>query len=100
MGTLPELGLATSILRWAVPTTNAGQWRLDRTVTVTSGSSSAGRVWFISNWSPETATAHPPLRFGGKPIVLDPWGVTVLVEQRDLESEAVTSPTPEKVEQS
>ena len=30
------------------------------TVTVTSGTSTAGRIWFVSNWSPDAATAHPP----------------------------------------
>jgi beta-galactosidase len=100
VGTLPDVALATSILRWAVPVTTASEWRLDATVTVTSGMSTAGRVWFVSNWSPETATAHPPQQLSGTPIVLDPWGVTVLVEQRDPESGAVLIPTPERVEQS
>ena len=96
VGTLPDLALATSILRWAVPITSVSEWQLDATVTVTSGSSTVGRVWFISNWSPEPATAHPPQRLGGTPIVLEPWGVTVLVEQRDPESGAVpTSNTRE-----
>ncbi len=100
VGTLPEVGLAASILRWAVPATSASDWRSDATVTVTSGTSSAGRVWFISNWSPEPAAAHPPQRLGGSPIVLEPWDVTVLVEQRDPETGVVTPATPEKVEQS
>lgn len=100
VGTLPDLALATSILRWAVPITSVSQWQLDATVTVTSGSSTAGRVWFISNWSPDPATAHPPQRLGGAPIVLEPWDVTVLVEQRDPESGAVPTPKPERVEQS
>ena len=76
------------------------EWQSDATVTVTSGSSTVGRVWFVSNWSPEPATAHPPQRLGGTPIVLEPWDVTVLVEQRDPESGAVPTPTLEKVEQS
>jgi beta-galactosidase len=100
VGTLPDVALATSILRWAVPTTGASEWQCDVTVTVTSGSSTVGRVWFISNWSPEPASAHPPQRVGQAPIVLEPWGVTVLVEQRDPESGAVTIATPKRVEQS
>ena len=100
VGTLPDAALATSILRWAVPTTSVSQWRSDATVTVTSGRSTAGRVWFVSNWSPEPATAHPPQKLGGTPIVLAPWDVTVLVEQRDPEHGAVPPLTPEKVEQS
>jgi beta-galactosidase len=100
VGTLPDLALATSLLRWAVPTTSVSDWRPDPTVTVTSGSSSAGRVWFISNWSPEPATAHPPKPLGATPIVLEPWDVIVLVEQRDPESGAVPTPKQEKVEQS
>ena len=100
VGTLPDLELATSILRWAVPATSASEWRSDATVTVTSGTSTVGRVWFISNWSPEPATVHPPQRIGESPIVLEPWAVNVLVEQRDPESGAVTPATPEKVEQS
>jgi beta-galactosidase len=73
---------------------------LDATVTVTSGSSTTGRVWFISNWSPEPATAHPPKRLGATPIVLEPWGVTVHVEQRDPESGAVSPSITQRVEQS
>jgi beta-galactosidase len=100
VGTLPDLALATSILRWAVPNTSASEWRTDASVTVTSGTNQGGRVWFISNWSPELATAHPPQRRGEEPIVLEPWGVTVLVEQRDPESGAVYIQTLERVEQS
>jgi beta-galactosidase len=100
VGTLPDVALATSLLRWAVPITGVSHWRRDATVTVTSGSSTAGRVWFVSNWSPEAATAQPPERLGETPIVLEPWGVTVLVEQRDPESGAVYIPEPERVEQS
>jgi beta-galactosidase len=99
VGTLPDLALATSIIRWAVPLASVSQWRCDATVTVTSGSSAAGRVWFVSNWSPEPATAHPPQNLGGTPIVLAPWDVTVLVEQRDPEPGAVPL-SPQKVEQS
>ena len=83
---------AAAALGTARPTSGA--------VTVTSGTSSAGRVWFVSNWSPEPATAHPPQELGRPPIVLEPWDVTVLVEQRDPESGAVPPLTPEKVEQS
>jgi beta-galactosidase len=100
VGTLPDVALATSILRWAVPIKSVSEWRLDATVTVTSGSSTVGRVWFISNWSPEPATAHPPKRLRGTPIVLEPWDVTVLVEQRDPESGAVFTQTLERAEQS
>ncbi|WP_227422297.1 beta-galactosidase [Pengzhenrongella sicca] len=100
VGMLPDLALATSILRWAVPIASASEWQFDAPVTVTSGSSGDERVWFISNWSSEPATAHPPQRSGGKPIVLEPWDVTVLVEQRDPESGAVYIPEPERVEPS
>ena len=37
VGTLPDVALATSILRWAVPITSVSEWRSDATVTVTSG---------------------------------------------------------------
>lgn len=100
VGTLPDRALATSILRWAVPITSASEWRMDASVTVTSGTARGERIWFISNWSPEAATAHPPQRISGQPIVLEPWGVTIHVEQRDPESGAVYNPTPERVEQS
>jgi len=100
VGTLPDLALATSILRWAVPIASASEWQLDAPVTVTSGSSGGERVWFISNWSPEPATAHPPKRSGEEPIVLEPWDVTVLVEQRDPESGAVYFSGPQRIEQS
>jgi beta-galactosidase len=100
VGTLPDVALATSILRWAVPITSVSEWRSDATVTVTSGESTAGRVWFISNWSSQPATADPPQRLGGTPIVLEPWDVTVLVEQRDPRHGAVPTPTLERVEQS
>ena len=100
VGTLPDVALATSILRWAVPITSASEWQSDASVTVTSGSSNGERVWFISNWSPARATAHPPHGRGGQPIVLEPWDVTVLVEQRDPVSGAVYNPTPQRVEQS
>src|SRR4051812_7034482 len=44
VGMLPDIALATSILRWAVPQPSAREWDSDATVTVTSGSSTAGRV--------------------------------------------------------
>ena len=47
---------------------------------------------------PEPATAHPPS--GGTPIVLEPWDVTVLVEQRDPETGAVPDSPLEREEQS
>src|SRR5690606_5798898 len=97
VGTLPDLALATSLLRWAVPVTSVSEWRRDPTVTVTSGHSTVGRVWFVSNWSSEPATAHPPQRLGAQQIVLEPWDVTVLVEQRDPEIGAVSIPTSERV---
>ena len=100
VGTLPDLALATSLLRWAVPSTIASEWRTDATVTITSGTSDGQRVWFISNWSPEPATAYPPKRRGESPIVLDPWDATVLVEQRDPVPGAVSNPVSERVEQS
>jgi len=100
VGMLPDLALATSLLRWAVPIASANGWQTDAPVTVTSGSSGDQRVWFVSNWSPEPATAHPPRRSSDEPIVLEPWDVTVLVEQRDPEPGAVSIPEPERVEQS
>src|SRR5690606_27475726 len=36
VGTLPDLALATSILRWTMPVTSVSEWRRDPAVTVTS----------------------------------------------------------------
>jgi beta-galactosidase len=98
VGTHPGLGLATSLLRWAVPQTRASEWTTDATITVTSGQSSSGRVWFVHNWSPDTGRATAPSELGGTEIVLDAWDVRVLVEQRDPESGVVSLHTPERVE--
>ena len=98
VGTHPGLRLATGLLRWASPQTRAGEWARDATITVTSGQSSRGRVWFVHNWSPETARATAPPEVGGAEVVLDAWDVRVLVEQRDPESGVVSLHTPERVE--
>jgi beta-galactosidase len=98
VGTLPDLRLATSLVRWAVPSTAAALWRPDPTVTVSSGTSAAGRIWFVSNWSPDEARALPPASVGDIPIVLGPWDVRVLVERSASEPGVATPPTPERVD--
>lgn len=89
VGTLPGLDTATELLRWAVPAAAADAWESDPTVTITSGTSEAGRVWFVSNWSPDAASATTPVDLddagasvgAGTRIVLEPWAVYVLVER-------------------
>jgi beta-galactosidase len=89
VGTLPSLAAATALLRWAAPRAVADGWASDATVTVTSGSSEAGRVWFVSNWGPDAAAATTPVALddadasiaAGTRIVLGPWTVRVLVER-------------------
>jgi beta-galactosidase len=90
VGTVPSLSGGTALLRWAVPRAVADAWHVDATVTVTSGSSRAGHVWFVSNWSPDAASATSSVDLidadgrpisAGTPIVLDPWAVFVLVER-------------------
>ncbi len=98
VGTLPDLALATSILTWATPQRASTAWQADPTVTIASGLAARGRVWFVSNWSPETATAIPPAGVGDTPIVLGPWDVRVLTERSVLESEAATPPKTERVQ--
>ncbi len=89
VGTLPGLDTATALLRWAVPAASADGWISDPTVTVTSGTSAFGRVWFVSNWGPDAAATTTPAELddagasiaAGTRIVLEPWAVRVLVER-------------------
>ncbi|UZX03296.1 beta-galactosidase [Arthrobacter sp. CDRTa11] len=94
VGCVPSPGLATSLIRWAVP--HAPESRLvgevQRPITVSSGSLPDGRrVWFVFNWGwdPQTValagrvtevvtgTAFEP----GAEISLSPWSTRTFVSQ-------------------
>ena len=108
VGAVPNREFAAALLTWAVPTPIATAWQRDATVTVASGRSASGRVWFVSNWGPDPATVTPPIRLvdgdgdavaeAGEPLVLAPWAVTVLVERTDPDTGVAYPETPEKVE--
>ncbi|WP_062205121.1 beta-galactosidase [Demequina salsinemoris] len=88
VGTVPDQTLARALLRWAVPSGLAAAWEADPTVTVVSGTSETGRVWFVSNWSPDPARAMVPRAMtregasvaAGEVLELAPWSAAVLVE--------------------
>jgi len=90
VGTVPSRELAKSLVSWAVPQRTAAGWQADSTVSISSGVGGGGRVWFLSNWSPDSATVVPPPGGGISSIVLGPWDSRVLVERRDPEPGAGT----------
>jgi beta-galactosidase len=108
VGTVPNRELAAAIVTWAVPAPLADGWVRDATVTLASGLAISGRVWFVSNWSPEAASVTPAIDLrdgdtvvaGGSPLVLEPWAVKVLVERTGPEYGVDNPETPEKVERS
>ncbi|NHA66459.1 beta-galactosidase [Phycicoccus sp. CMS6Z-2] len=89
VGTVPNRTLAADLLRWAVPRTATADWTRDPAVTVTSGRSTHGRLWFVSNWSRDEAEVLVPVGVGdgdgsltpGSRIRLAPWSVRVLLAQ-------------------
>jgi beta-galactosidase len=90
VGTLPNRQLARDLASWLVPDPVAGGWTRDPAVTVSSGTASGRRVWFVHNWSEHPATAVAPAALtpatGGDPvgagetIPLDPWAVRVFID--------------------
>ncbi len=99
VGTVPNRDLASEVLRWVLPTTVAADWDREATVTVTSGSSAHGRVWFVSNWSGDAASVAPPMpvtengvdHVAGERLALEPWSVRVLEDEP-----AAVGPTTEE----
>jgi beta-galactosidase len=85
VGTVPSAQLAREIVAWAVPAPRASAWHADETVTVTSGVSTTGTIWFVSNWSPVDAAATAPTDLQGEHEAiaagtrfrLPPWSVQV-----------------------
>ncbi|MCU1441275.1 MAG: beta-galactosidase [Rhodoglobus sp.] len=100
VGTLPNPGLAADLMRHVVPVAIAHPWLRDASeaIAVASGTTPNGaRTWFVSNWSPESATVVAPSdlsnlvtgepRAAGSTIVLDPWGVLVFADAADVPSQ-------------
>jgi beta-galactosidase len=85
VGTVPDQDLAADLVRWLIPDA-AGGWTTDDSVTVSTGTDTAGtRLHVLHNWSWDEATASPSsmvtdlLRGGrltpGEPVTLGPWDV-------------------------
>ncbi|MCL8025310.1 beta-galactosidase [Nocardioides bruguierae] len=99
VGTVPDLTLARALTAWAAPDRLAASWDCSPTVTVASGLARGRRVWFLSNFSPEPATATPTRAVpgtdgslaAGVPVELDPWAFRVVVEAPDA---VVQTPAP------
>jgi beta-galactosidase len=89
VGTLPNQALAAAILSWATPVRIGAVWDVDETVTVSSGATPRGRVWFVSNWGPSPAQARPSADVStdgesvpaGSAIELAPWAVRVFTQE-------------------
>ena len=92
VGTVPNPALAADIARWLVPQPVAAGWTRGATVTVASGVTATGaRVWFISNWSSDAASATAPHAVvdtasgehfaAGQIFSLEPWASLVLVSE-------------------
>ncbi|NYJ29521.1 beta-galactosidase [Galbitalea soli] len=92
VGTVPNAALAADIIHWAVPLPTAGEWMIAPTVTVTSGTTGAGRrAWFVHNWSSLPATATSPVAVtdatdgsefaAGHEFSLEPWAALVLTSE-------------------
>jgi beta-galactosidase len=60
VSTLPNPALARSLGRWLVPQPAEERWAAGPTVTVSTGTTPAGTVTFVSNWSSETASVRFP----------------------------------------
>ena len=88
VGTVPSPPLARALAAWAVPNAAASDWLRDPTVTIASGATTVGRVWFVSNWGNEAAVVRPPIDVAGdgaqlgagSELSLAPWEVKVLFE--------------------
>ena len=92
VGTVPNPALATDIARWLVAEPIAAGWSRSPTVTVASGRTAAGaRLWFISNWSSESAIVTAPHAVASAvsdegftahhTFSLEPWASLVLVDE-------------------
>lgn len=95
VGTLPDVGLTSALLKWAVDLGIDAQtlWRAtEPSQTVTSATNQHGeRVHFVHNWAWEPSTFVLPTTVidaingkkypAGEPLPLDAWDVRVLVEQ-------------------
>lgn len=92
VGTVPNPALAADIAAWLVVEPIAAGWSRDASVTVASGRAAAGvRVWFISNWSSDSAAVRAPHAVAdpvtgetfaaGHTFSLEPWAPLVLVDE-------------------
>ncbi|WP_203567672.1 beta-galactosidase [Aestuariimicrobium ganziense] len=91
IGTVPNRGLGRSLMRHLMDEPIASGWCEDAAVTVMSGTTSRGRVYFVHNWSPRVASVSVPVAVtdlvGGEELgsgsVLDlpAWSVRVFAER-------------------
>ncbi|MGN9812853.1 beta-galactosidase [Micromonospora sp. BQ11] len=94
VGTLPDERLAAALAGWLRPVSaRTDPWRrnLPASVTVTGGTSVAGRLRVVHNWSWEPARIDVPVAASdllsglaleaGEPTPLGPWDVRVFVER-------------------
>ncbi|KHK98794.1 beta-galactosidase [Microbacterium mangrovi] len=61
VATVPNVALSRSLARWLVPSRALDEWAAGPTVTVSTGSTSIGRLFFISNWSADCTSVTTPV---------------------------------------
>ncbi|WP_353829189.1 beta-galactosidase [Agromyces sp. SYSU T0242] len=102
VGTVPGRELAKRILRWAAPRTLSSTWNASENLTVVSGTSTTGRVWFVSNWSSEPGTIVVPAEMeedgtqiaAGSSVEIAPWHVRILVDRARVQERPGTDAPP------
>ncbi|MEV7631872.1 beta-galactosidase [Microbacterium sp. NPDC089318] len=83
IGCVPNASLANDIGRWLAPERASAAWSADRTVTVSSGTSSRSSLSFVANWSGAPAEITPPIDVRDvETHVVHPAGVPLLLEPR------------------
>ncbi|MFZ1410358.1 MAG: beta-galactosidase [Micropruina sp.] len=91
VGTIPNATFGADLFRHLIPRPIAADWVRDPSVTVLSGTTSAGRVYFVHNWSPDPSrvtvptpvtelTAETPVE-AGQTLDLDPWSVRIFIDR-------------------
>lgn len=90
IGTVPNREFGAAILRQILPDPVHGAWQTDESVTVLSGRTATGRVFFVHNWSGTPASARPPFPVtdlledrgvaAGEELQLPAWSVRVLAD--------------------
>nr|WP_269778662.1 beta-galactosidase [Microlunatus antarcticus] len=101
LATVPNPALGRSVGRWLLPDPTSAAWRAAGSVTVSTGTTPAGAVAFVANWSGEPASVVAPTDVtdlvrqtslaGGSTISLPPRAALVLRVTADSSDSAVGS---------